>query len=275
MAGSAAELRVLDVASPTKETTVVTLRDERAFGTPLWAADGLGILFSATDANSAQGVIEEYCALRAVDLTTMKTVELDRAARRYAFPVAWDRSAGVIAGEESGGTGDPKNPGPVTYLLFDRSGQESRRVTFEGNVYGVSASPDAKWAAVLWDGISLASAPGTIRVFPLADPTRTIEFAADPQWPLVKQVLFRPGSDALAIWRMTRDALDLTLWQPSTGERKVLPPIDPGGRFRPDGSALITQDGTILEPDTGRLGRLELPSDAQTRADVVAVFRLR
>jgi hypothetical protein len=249
-----AELRVLDAAKPSEQRTLLTLRSEFPEAI-VWSSDGNGLLYTVTDTKSGQGVVAEYSALRSFDLVTGVVRELARSApRRWLLGTAWNRERGILLGSEvDGDTG--------RHLGLFRYGASGgvQRVSVSGPLLAMTPSADA--LRVIGAFGTSGNDPFELRVWQLDDPVNYSALPPDPAWPISKGWGFRPGSNEIAVWRMTSTTLQLLLWDPVTGRKTTLEPRDTG-RFRPDGSAVVSGDGYVLELATGRTVKIDLPAGA-------------
>ena len=248
-----AELRVLDVAKPLEQRTLLTLRTEFPEAI-VWSSDGNGLLYTVTDMKSGQGVIAEYSALRSFDLVTGEAREIARSApRRWLFGAAWNREKTILLGTEiDGDTGRQTG-------LFRYGPSGATRLAVDGPLIGMAPSIDGLRMAGMF-GTS-ETAPLELRAWPLDDPAHYTALRTDPAWPISKGWAFRPGSNDIALWQMNTTTLRLLLWDPATDRTTMLTSRDPG-RFRPDGSAVISNDGYVLEIATGRSAKIDLPAGA-------------
>jgi hypothetical protein len=262
-----AELRVLDVAKPTDQRIVLTLRTELPEAI-VWSSDGNGLLYTVTDTKSGQGVVAEYSALRSVDLIGGTIRELGRSApRRWLLGTAWNREKGFALGIElDGDTG--------LAIGYDRYGPSgTQRTTVDSSVVGLASSPDGLRMIGAYGRATTtgpASGPYELRVWSSDDPAHYAALLPDPAWPNSNGWAFRPGTDEIAIWQLNASTLQLLLWDPASGHKTALAPKDIG-RFRPDGSAVISNNGYVLEIATGRTAKIDLP----TGAFIAALVRFR
>lgn len=245
----ATDLRVLDVADPSSDRSVLTLSGQTVGGGVVWSNDGQGLLV-VTQSREMSGHCFAQSTVVMLDLATRppatrSATEQGSSACVY-LPVAWDRPGQVAAAVTTG-------PG----------GAATEYVTWNGNAANpfsrapvprevlagdVQASADAKLV------LGLDRKANTLRVWPLLDITK----ADEVRHPLrIASAIWRPGATAPyeVIWTV---GFRIDLFRYRTDSSTTLytsTELDVGlAAVRPDGSGvLITQSNGGPPPPTTRL----------------------
>ena len=240
-------LRILDTGRPNTPRTMLTLANERG-ERPLWSSDGNALLIPVTDANSGQGVVAEYCALRTVDLVTGGVREVARVERAWLIPTSFDRGTSVARAYEQ----DYSTAAVLATWEMSGSSQPKRTAVRPGTL-----APQYSMDGSLTLSVSgTEPSPLTMSVSETRDPQRTYALPADPLRPIWKGWGFRPNSDEVYVWRMNANSLQLALWEPRSGRLRTVDVPDLG-MFRADGSAVVTNTGLVVEIATG--ARSQIP----------------
>ena len=244
------ELRVIEVAPPSRQTTVFTAPPQQLISHATWSSDGNGILFSI-EGVPAPGTPVGFVpssALLAVDAGggTPRTLA-DKDGGIYV-PLGWDRAAGVAA---AGLTGEG---GYMTgYLTVRTTGEPALKRSATGTnlfMFSVEASSDQRFVY----GVFLDASGGTLRWWRLGD---FGSIQTGPHLDSATRARWRPQSSEIA-WA---EGGVLQLLDAERGTRRTggsLPAIESRLEgFRLDGSAaLVTSQNELLLQEIGS-GRRE------------------
>lgn len=186
--GGAKDLRVLDVAAPAGDRSVLTLTGETVGGDIVWSNDGAGLLVATykpqlfTPGQPPGGCPRET-ALVMVDLATTPPSTRDAASGGCVLvALAWDRPARIAAGYVTGPGGYA-----TEYVTWDGNAATPGARTPMRDVTGdqLAASADAK--------LVLAIASGALRIWPTGDATKVDTL---PQASAIRGAFWRPGAAA-------------------------------------------------------------------------------
>jgi hypothetical protein len=236
-------LRIIEVSSGT-ETTLVTLAPEELGDRLAWSSDGTGIALSVQSAARAAGGVDAppvYDALRVIDVSGSRAHELTRITTGLLLaPLAWDRSAKVVAAGESGAGGFS-----VNYDVIAEDGSVSRTPLPQGQFAAMNASFDARLVFA-----SLVN-QNRLRVWELQSPMSIADVATE-NGERLWLARWRPRSHDIAV--AVADRIELWSIGGAGRSRKVLlSGVATGGPgsiiFRADGTAFATKmSAHALEP---------------------------
>lgn len=189
----ATELRVLDVADPRTDRSVLSLDAQTLGGAAIWSNDGAGLLISTFSREVSGGGVD-HCPLRSelvmVDLATAPVTTRSAGSGGCTLvPLAWDRpgqvAAAIVTGPGGYATeymtwnGNAANPFARTNVPREAGTAGVDTSLF---AFGARASDDAK--LVLGFELNL----NVLRVWPILDITRADQVR-------------RPARNGFAIWR--------------------------------------------------------------------------
>lgn len=263
------DLRVLDIADPRSDRSVLALSGRTLGGPVVWAAGYPGLLVITESVERAGGAGGGHCAVSStlvtVDLTVTPPATRSAAGRPSAcvhIPLAWDPGNAVAAviGMGPGGYA-------TEYLTWDPrsstvSSTEVPRLLLAGSV---QASTDGLVVAAFEDNLTV------VRVWPTRDITKAERFT-------------QPARIAGLFWRPAFAAHYEIVW--STGQRVEIFRRPPGSAsplittaagpvaIRPDGSGLVLAEGT--GPSAGvpstRLTILDLSTRQTAEMTTISAF---
>ncbi len=243
------DLRVLDVANPTSDRSVLTLSDQSLGGEVVWSNDGQGLLVVTYSRARTSGL--ESCPLESaffmLDLTT--TPPATRSAGSGACslrPLAWDRPGQVAAA-----------------IVWGPGGYATEYVTWNGN----AASPFARmpvpnepgeartrtlliagWVQASADGklvMGLESSRNVLRVWPILDITKAQLVRNSAV--MVSGPIWRPGATAPyeMIWGVDQK-VDLVTYPTATATTLYTSTGNAGPvAVRPDGSGVLLTEFSL------------------------------
>lgn len=245
------ELRVVDVASAARQSTIYTAPNDRLISAAAWSSDGGGILFSL-EGISAPGTPvgnPPNTALLVIDAAGGMPRVLAEGDGVYV-PLGWDRVAAVAAAGISGEGGYM-----TSYLTVRTTGDAAPRRTPMAETIGmfsVDVSVDQRFVLGLFSGPS----GSTLRWWRLAD-FGTIQ--SGPRVDNAVRATWRPFTSEIG-WV---EAGVLQLFEVESGDRRTggsFPGLDYAlTTFRRDGSAAIGGSGStavLLEIASGRSERI-------------------
>lgn len=261
------DLRVLDVADPASDRSVLAVSAQTLGGNVVWSNDGLGLLVAtySRETLAPTGTPAQYDLLM-LDLTTTppstRTAAAQVSGGLVYRPVAWDRpgqvAAAVVTNPQGGGFA-------IEYVTWNGNGASPfARVPLRGASV-MSASADAK---LVMGGASDENG-AVLRVWPLNDITKA-ETIRNP-WPNSGPSFWRPGPTAPyeLIWTVGVPVRTIELVRYGTDSSTTLYTVtgtEQRGAFvavRPDGS------GVLIAEETPRL--TADPPTASTRLVVIDV----
>lgn len=239
----ATDLRVLDVANPASDRSVLTLTAESLGGAVVWSNDGHGLLV-ATYSRESLGPFGAPARYDIVMLDLTSAPPRTRAAAAPVSgghvyrPIAWDRPGQIAAAVVTGEGGIA-----IEYVTWNgNAASEFARATVRGDLiaHRIQASADAR----------LVMGPETnlnvLRVWPILDITKTETIRSPSR---ISSATWRPGPTAPyeVIWA-TGQKVELFRYQigPSTTLYSGFEEVA-GVAMRPDGS------GFFITHDSGRL----------------------
>jgi hypothetical protein len=241
------DLRVLDIANPTSDRSVLTLSAQSLGGEVVWSNDGQGLLVVTHSRARTSGL--ESCPLESaffmLDVTT--TPPATRSAGSGAcslHPLAWDRPGRVAAAIANGPggyateyvtwNGNAASPFARTPVPNEPGEARARTLLIAG---WVQASDDAKLV------MALESSRNVLRVWPILDVTRA-EYLRQPS---TISPVWQPGATApyQMIWGVGQKvelvsyptATATTLYT-STGNASP-------AAVRPDGSGVLLTESRL------------------------------
>lgn len=237
------DLRVLDVANPTSDRSVLTLSDQSLGGEVVWSNDGQGLLVVTYSRARTRSEGPESCPLESaflmLDLAT--TPPATRSAGSGAcslHPLAWDRPGQVAAAIANGPggyaneyvtwNGNAASPFARAPVPNEPGDARTRTLLIAG---WVQASADAKLV------MGLESSGNVLRVWPILDITRA-EYLRQPS---TISPVWRPGATAPyeMIWGVGQ-RLDLVAYQGATATTLYTSSGNAGPvAVRPDGSGVL------------------------------------
>lgn len=230
------ELRTVDVARPTQQTTLYKTSTDQQISGAAWSSDGTGILFSVEGVNppgSPPGSPPETALLVVEAAGGDPRVLIDPTIGAAVYiPLGWDRAAGIAAAGETGEGGymfgyvtvrTTGDPAPRETLLRD--------LGLSTGMLTVKVSSDQRFALAVFEDES----EGSIRWWPLMD---FGSLAAGPRAGQPRTALWRPGTSQIA-WL---DGNTLRLFDVESGAATVggtfSEAVDRLTAFRWDGSAV-------------------------------------
>ena len=271
----ATDLRVLDVADPTSDRSVLTLSGQTIGGDVVWSNDGQGLLVATYSRERVSGGGTESCpaqsGLLLLDLATTPPATRSAGSGGCALiPVAWDRPGQIAAAVVTGpggyateyvtwsgraATSVARTPMPRPLVLADR----------------VRASADAKRVLAIEDSLT------ALRVWPIEDVTR----ADTVRHPLRIQSAFwrGPANPLEVIWTVGNRVEMFRYGTESSTVLYTSAANVAAVAARPDGSAVLVNDiGAGPPPPTTRLlvvdiGTRQATEIATTVGGVHPLFR--
>lgn len=240
----ATDLRVLEVADPTSDRSVLTLTGQTLGGGLVWSNDGLGLLLATYSRERTVGSGPESCPsqsfLLMLDLaTTPATTRSAGSGGCALLPVAWDRpgraAAAVITGPGgyateyltwNGNAASPISRAPVPRLVSADS---------------VQASSDAKLVMGLEDNRNV------LRVWPLLDITKA-DHVRHPS--LIRSAVWRPGPTApYEVFWAVGQKVDLFRYQTDSSTTLYTTTDNVAiAAARPDGSGVLLTLSNVQQP---------------------------
>jgi len=232
------ELRVIDIAPNAQPRKLLSTTAAGEYGYNMaWASDSTGIVIAVNGAPPvpAADAPPAYTALRAVEVAGGVPLEVARIAGANVVPLAWDRTAHLIAAYE------PVCCGTVNYDTITEGGVVTRtKPDFE--LFFFKGSSDAKF--VFGTKMVLANCPcetTALRVWPVTSYAAGMTIHSAAAGP-IRAAEWRPGSDEIGVLFDNR----LELWKPDGTRRAIslpsLPSLHPSNpnaslSFRADGKA--------------------------------------
>jgi len=253
------ELRVIDItpnAQPRKLLTV-SATGEYAYNMA-WASDSTGIVIGVNGGGGgAADAPPGYTAIRIIDVASGVLREIGRIAGANVVPLAWDRTARLVAAYE------PVCCGTMNYDTITEEGVITRtKPDFE--LFFFKGSSDAKF--VFGTNMVLSNCPcetTALRVWPVDAYAAGVTIRSAAKGP-IRAAEWRPGTDEIGVLFDNR----LELWKPNGTRRTIslpsLPALNPASpnaslSFRADGKAAFLglqtgnggNDFTVVGVDLG------------------------
>ena len=233
------DLRVLDIADPRTDRSVLSVTGRTIGGPVVWAAGYPGLLVVTESAERTGGVGGAHCAvgstLMTVDLTVTPPATRSAAGRSSAcvhLPLAWDpaNSIAAVIGMGPGGYA-------TEYLTWDPrtttvSSAEVPRLLLAGSV---QASTDGLAVAALEDSLSV------VRVWPVRDVAKAERFTQPAR---IGGLFWRPAFAAHyeIVWS-TGQRIETFRYPPGTAAPLITTAAGPVA-IRPDGSGVLLAEVT-------------------------------
>ena len=234
-----ASLRVIDIAPGSTPRTLmnVTALGEYAYNIA-WSSDGTGI---AVGVNGGGGGAADappgYTAIRLIEVTGGQPREIARIANANVVPLAWERTAHLIAAYE------PFCCGTLNYDTITEEGAVTRTKP-DSDLYFFQPSHDAKFVF----GRNLASGDGPflsttyLRVWPVGSYEAGTTIRSAKAGP-IRAAEWMPGSQLIGVLFDDR----LELWSPNGLSRAIsLPNVPPFAAANPNASLLFRADGKAV-----------------------------
>lgn len=243
------DLRVLDVANPTSDRSVLTLSDQSLGGEVVWSNDGQGLLVVTYSRARTRSEGPESCPLESaflmLDLTT--TPPATRSAGSGAcslHPLAWDRP-GQVAAAIANGPGGYANE-YVTWNGSAASPFARVPVPRESGAAWVSSALIAGWVQASDDAklvMGLESSRNVLRVWPILDITKA-EYVRQPSQ---FSAVWRPGPTAPYAMILGADQkIDLVTYPTATATTLYTSTGNAGvAAMRPDGSGVLLTESPL------------------------------
>lgn len=242
----ATDLRVLDVADPRSDRSVLTLTGQTVGGGVVWSNDGQGLLV-VTQSREMFGHCFAQSTVVVLDLATTppatrSATEQGSSACVY-LPLAWDRPGQVAAAVTTGPGG-----AATEYVTWNGNAADPfARAPVPREIFApdVQASADAKLV------LGLDRTANTLRVWPILDITQ----AGEVRHPLrIASAFWRPGATAPyeVIWTMGF-RIDLFRYRTSFSTTLHTSTTDVGVvAVRPDGSGVFLREVSGQPPPASR-----------------------
>ena len=233
------DLRVLDIADPRTERSVLTVSGRTVGGPMVWAAGYPGLLIITESVERAGGAGGGHCAVNStlvtVDLTVTPPATRSAAGRPSAcvhIPLAWDpfNAVAAVIGMGPGGYA-------TEYLTWDPrsstvSSTEVPRLLLAGSAH---ASTDGLVVAAFEDNLTV------VRVWPTRDITKAERFTQPAR---IGGLFWRPAfATHYEILWSTGQRVEIFRHPPGTASPLVTTAAGPVA-IRPDGSGVVLAEGT-------------------------------
>jgi hypothetical protein len=243
------DLRVLDVANPTSDRSVLTLSDHSLGGEVVWSNDGQGLLVVTYSRARTVSPGPESCPLQSdilmLDLATTPPATRPAGSGGCTVrPLAWDRpgrvaaaivwAPGGSASEYMTWNGNAASPFARTPVPNEPGEARARTLLVAG---WVQASDDAKLV------MGLESSMKVLRVWPILDITRA-EYLRQPS---TISPVWRPGATAPyeMIWGVGQK-VDLVTYPTATATALYTSTGNAGpAAVRPDGSGVLLTESRL------------------------------
>jgi hypothetical protein len=241
----ATDLRVLDVADPRSDRSVMTVPDQTLGGSVVWSNDGQGLLVATHSRETVGGGGVESGGPAQYDLLLLDLTSTPPGTRaaaapvtggRVFVPVAWDRPAQIASAVVTGPGGYATEY--VTWNGTAASPFARAEVPRLALAFSVQASTDGKLVMMLEDNLTV------LRVWPILDVTQAEQVRSASRISLFP--IWRPGPSAPyeVIWGMGQK---IDLFRYRTDQSTTLYTSTGGlglAAVRPDGSAVLVTEGS-------------------------------
>jgi hypothetical protein len=233
------ELRVIDIAPNARPRTLLTVSAKGENGYNMaWSSDSTGIVIGVNGAPAipAADAPPAYTAIRTIDVSGGLPREIARIAGANVVPLAWDRSAHLVAAYE------PVCCGTMNYDTITEDGVVTRTKP-DFDLFFFKASQEAKF--VFGTKMVLSNCPcvtTALRVWPVDSYAAGITMRSIGSKP-IRAAEWRPGTGEIAVLFDDR----LELWTPTGSRRTIsLPNLPKLSPTAPNANLLFRADGNAV-----------------------------